>query len=231
MNRRTLFLRFLNWVAGLPVVVGLLAAISPILRVLRPTLQPFQFNQPPDPPPGEPQVVGNISEFKEVWAYKSFYFVQRNREYSPRRVNESLIAGFAVRLPQDVAQKAGDYIAASAQSPEQKATAEAIRKTGVMLFSRICPHLGCNFNYFPPEKSEKVRADYNYSGAQSDRAYFACPCHFSTYDLKQFQDVLGQMKLGKVVNGPAPRPPRTFTFEVRDNGDIVVTGVEAGGVA
>jgi Rieske Fe-S protein len=34
---------------------------------------------------------------------------------------------------------------------------------------------------------------------------------------------------GKVVSGPAPRPPRTMSFDIKD-GQIVITGTEGGGV-
>lgn len=49
--------------------------------------------------------------------------------------------------------------------------------TDVTVYSSICPHLGCHYNWNP----------------QANR--FECPCHGSVYTIE-----------GKVIGGPAPRP-------------------------
>ncbi len=51
----------------------------------------------------------------------------------------------------------------------------------VTVFSPVCPHLGCHYNWHP-ETSE-----------------FVCPCHGSIYSID-----------GKVLGGPAPRPLDTL---------------------
>lgn len=48
---------------------------------------------------------------------------------------------------------------------------------GVVVFSPICPHLGCGFRWDAADNA------------------FKCPCHGSVYDVS-----------GKVLAGPAPRP-------------------------
>lgn len=58
-------------------------------------------------------------------------------------------------------------------------------ETGVTVFSSICPHLGCHFNWDPRKKN------------------FICPCHDSIYSLD-----------GKVLAGPAPRPLDTLPLRV-----------------
>ncbi len=55
----------------------------------------------------------------------------------------------------------------------------------VTVFSPICPHLGCHYNWNP--------------GASE----FVCPCHGSVYSID-----------GKVLGGPAPRPLDTLPWKL-----------------
>jgi menaquinol-cytochrome c reductase iron-sulfur subunit len=64
--------------------------------------------------------------------------------------------------------------------------------TAVTVFSPICPHLGCRYDWLP------------------QRQQFVCPCHGSVFALD-----------GKVIAGPAPRPLDTLPTEIR-NGEILV---------
>ena len=55
-------------------------------------------------------------------------------------------------------------------------------------------------------------------------ALMACPCHLSIYDPAD------PAMPGRVVSGPAPRPPRTFFYTIE--GDrILAKFVEPGGIA
>lgn len=86
----------------------------------------------------------------------------------------------------------------------------------VDVWSRICPHLGCIFNIeHDPETVQR-----NYGGFRPGGPVFACPCHLSIYDLAQD---------GKVISGPAPRPPYKFEFKIA--GDDVVVTAPPGGLA
>jgi menaquinol-cytochrome c reductase iron-sulfur subunit len=58
--------------------------------------------------------------------------------------------------------------------------------SAVTVFSPICPHLGCSYDWDPRTRR------------------FMCPCHGSVYTIT-----------GKVVAGPAPRPLDTLPTEVR----------------
>ena len=58
----------------------------------------------------------------------------------------------------------------------------------VTVFSPICPHLGCRYNWHP-QKQE-----------------FICPCHGSVF-----------AKDGKVLAGPAPRPLDTLPKKIQGN--------------
>ena len=62
----------------------------------------------------------------------------------------------------------------------------------VTVFSPICPHLGCRFDWDPSTKT------------------FRCPCHGSVYSLD-----------GKVLGGPAPRPLDTLPAKI-EKGELYV---------
>ena len=57
----------------------------------------------------------------------------------------------------------------------------------IVVFSPICPHLGCRYNW------------------DAERKLFVCPCHNSVYTIE-----------GKVVSGPAPRGLDELPIEVKD---------------
>ena len=258
ISRRGMIGRALTWAAGVPILVAGAGALSPLIRVLRPTVEPFEINKGVDEPPAINSVAANLKdkELRYEWGSKGFVFGQMNVEYTPDHLNASTIPGFVVKLPPDVAKQYADYFrkGSYASNKDAPATADGIEKGQIAVFSRICVHLGCVFNYFGPQPkpdapptavaagpspatdaywnqyNSVVIANYNYPGAQPNQGYFSCPCHFSVYDLKQF-DPANDGKLGKVVSGPAPRPPRFFFFELKENGDVLAKGVESGGVA
>ncbi len=64
--------------------------------------------------------------------------------------------------------------------------------TEVTVFSPICPHLGCRYDWDPAAQ------------------LFKCPCHASVFRMD-----------GTVVSGPAPRPLDALPAEVR-GGDLYV---------
>jgi Rieske Fe-S protein len=128
------------------------------------------------------------SDFPTEWTALPFMFRQSYIEYNPEGKETRQIPGYIVKIP------GGDIVA----------------------YSRICPHLGCIFN-FVKDPAECAKG-YNFHPAGP---VFACPCHLSVYDIAQG---------GKVVSGPAPRPPRKF--DVKVEGDTIkVLSLEAGGIA
>jgi menaquinol-cytochrome c reductase iron-sulfur subunit len=70
----------------------------------------------------------------------------------------------------------------------------AVKHTGsdVTVYSSICPHLGCGYNW----------------NAQDQ--HFECPCHGSVFALD-----------GQVLAGPAPRPLDTLPTKI-ENGELLV---------
>ncbi len=73
---------------------------------------------------------------------------------------------------------------------EQPETVWAVKKSDsdITVFSPICPHLGCRYQWHPSRK------------------LFICPCHHSIFNID-----------GKVVSGPAPRPLDTLPFKIKNN--------------
>ncbi len=216
MDRRA----FLKLLLSLPVVGALGLFVSPLVRYLRPTLgplgnttvalgdKPTEFSgatglfSPPDMPQREKEVSFPLSNFAKSWDFQTFTFGQKSKEYSFKQYQSIRIPGFVVRLPQD--QDNG--------------------QPNFHVVSRICPHMGCVFNFIPPEKAP----EYNYN--QAVNPLFACPCHLSVFDPLKKQDAGAGEIRGKVVSGPAPRPPRYFDWNINGS-ELVITAVESGGIS
>ncbi len=214
---------FLKLVLSVPVLGALALFVSPLVRYMRPTVGPITQTSlktgegladfeswngkgglfsPPDMPTRESDVSFDLSEFASDWSFKTFTFGQKSREYSFKQFQSIRIPGFVVRLPG--VDEAGN--------------------PNFIAVSRICPHMGCVFNFIDKEKAP----EYNYHQAENN--LFACPCHLSVFDPLRDQSVGGERKLGKVVSGPAPRPPRSFEKTIQ-NGKLIITAVEAGGIS
>lgn len=219
MNRRD----FLKLIVSIPVLGALALFVSPLFRYLRPTSGPLNSTRintsskdptqwqgesglfsHPDAPERERDVSFNLSQFAGPWAYETFTFSQRSKEYTFRHFQATKIPGFVVRLPDNQASGQPDF----------------------HIVNRICPHMGCVFNFLPIAAEA---AAYNYP--QAKNPLFACPCHLSVYDPLQKQAIEGGKEIrGKVVSGPAPRPPREFKWEIKGD-KLFITEAEAGGIS
>jgi Rieske Fe-S protein len=218
MNRRT----FLKFLVSIPVLGTLGLFVSPLARYLRPSLGPLAATRldttaklplewqgsaglfsTPDMPQREKDIVFSLADFPKPWSSQTFTFGQKSMEYSANHFQGTKIPGYVVRLPED---KDG--------------------KPDFDVVSRICPHMGCVFNFL---EDPKEAGAYNYPQAKTP--LYACPCHLSVYDPLQKQDVGGgKMVRGKVVSGPAPRAPRTFTWKI-DGDKLIITQAESGGIS
>jgi menaquinol-cytochrome c reductase iron-sulfur subunit len=87
------------------------------------------------------------------------------------------------------AEKADEFVR---EDVERDVWAIKHSSTEVTVFSPICPHLGCRYEWHP-EKHE-----------------FICPCHGSVYSIT-----------GKVLGGPAPRPLDTLPWRL-EKGELYV---------
>lgn len=178
----------LKTAAAVPLAFTFGLAFSPLFRFLLPTRKPLDLLGPSDQPRALEPVKFTDADFPEAWTCLPFTFQQSYLEYNPEGAEIRKIPGYIVKLPD------GDVVA----------------------YSRICPHLGCIFNFV--KEPEEAAKGYNF---KPDGPVFACPCHLSVYDIAQ---------AGKVVSGPAPRPPRRFEIK-KEGGTYTVISLEAGGIA
>lgn len=193
MNRRD-FLRFL---LGVPLLGALVLFISPLFRYLKPTAGVFPHGLigKPDNPTRVRDIIFPLSAFPQPWTAQEFVFEQKNPIYTREGAQINKIPGFLLRIP---GKDANDM--------------------QFVCYSRICPHMGCIFQYVPdPDEASK---GFNYR-PPNGKPVFACPCHLSVFDPAQE---------GKVVSGPAPRPPRHFEFKI-DGSNVVIMSLEKGGIA
>lgn len=181
----------LKTVAAVPLAFTFGLAFSPLFRFLLPTRKPLDLLGPSDQPAALEAVKFTDKDFPDPWTCIPFMFQQTYKEYNPEGREVRKIPGYIVKLPN------GEVVA----------------------YSRICPHLGCIFNFV--NEREVASKGYNYTPATWDGPVFACPCHLSVYDILQN---------GKVVSGPAPRPPRKFEIK-KEGGTYTVISLEAGGIA
>ena len=84
---------------------------------------------------------------------------------------------------------------------------------GLFTACRICTHQACVFGF---ETNYQLVGDI--VGQALPNPVLFCRCHFSVYDPAQ---------QGRVLHGPAPRPPWLFTAEEKD-GALTVTSLEKG---
>lgn len=205
--------RMLKTIMAIPIVGGVLAVLSPLLRYLKPNVGPFQMPlTTADAPTGGAQVVGSTSALQKPWDYFYFTYIQQYPQYDEAGSKKANIPGVALKLPQKV-----KFVNLQGFQGFQG-------ETDIVLFSRICPHLGCIFNFIPDW--HEVTAGYGgfVPPAFEQHSLMACPCHLSIYDPAYPGDP------GNVISGPAPRGARYFQFEIRGQ-DIIVTGAESGGIA
>lgn len=190
-------------ILAIPVLGSIVALfISPFIRYLKPSSGPLataEIFKTPDKPVAVQDITFPVSDFPAVWSHKYFMFQEANREYTAVGEQIKTIPGAVVRTP------------------------DMDGYPNFVVFSRVCPHLGCVFNFVPNES--EVAAGYNYTPNPGQKV-FACPCHLSVYDPMQ-TDTKGR---GKVVSGPAPRSPFKFNFSV-DGGTLVIKSLESGGIS
>ncbi|HEX9810210.1 MAG TPA: Rieske 2Fe-2S domain-containing protein [Alphaproteobacteria bacterium] len=91
-------------------------------------------------------------------------------------------------------------------------------RDGLYAVSRVCPHEGCRFHLFRP--GEEIPFGLPDGVPRSiPNPLLVCPCHRSAFD---------PAHAGRVMGGPAPRPPYRFEFRIED-GVAVILALERGG--
>ena len=182
--------RFIQSLVAMPVIGGVLAALSPLLRYLKPDNAPYELPLTArDGAIGGAQVVGSTRDLKEPWDFFYFTYVQKYVQYDATGNKATNIPGVAIRLPRTV--KFTNPLGYEGHPGEMD----------IVLFSRICPHLGCIYNFEPDWHNVKIGYGGFTPPPWEQHALMACPCHFSIYDPLYPGDP------GNVVSGPAPRGP------------------------
>ena len=211
--------RLLNVLTAIPILGGLIAVVSPLFRYLKPNDKPWQiFTIAPDLPAGGAQTVGTTAALGKPWDFFYFTYVQKYVQYDPTGYKAANIPGVAMRLPQKVKFVNAEGFVGYADKDGKPLD------TDVVLFQRICPHLGCIFNFIPDWHEVTIGYGGYVPPAWEKHSLMACPCHLSIYNPSYPGDP------GNVISGPAPRGARYFQFELRGD-NIVVTGAELGGIA
>ncbi len=203
----------LKILTAIPVLGGIAAVLSPFLRYLKPNDGPYEIPLTKrDAPQGGAQVVGKTTALAKPWDYFYFTYVQKFIQYDPAGSKATNVPGVALRLPTKV--KFTNLQGYTGYGGE----------TDIVLFQRICPHLGCIFNFIPDWR--EVQSGYGgYTPPDFEKhALMACPCHLSIYDPSFPGDP------GNRISGPAPRGARYFEFKIQGE-NIVVTGAEVGAIA
>jgi Rieske Fe-S protein len=203
----------LRTIMGIPVIGGAIAMISPLLRYLKPNERPWSVPLTrADTPAGGAQIVGTTAALAKPWDYFFFTYVQKFVQYDETGYEATNVPGVAIRLPHKV------------RFVNTQGFDGYSEETDIVLYSRICPHLGCIFNFVPDWHN--VTSGYGgFVPPQWERhALMACPCHFSIYDPAYPSDP------GNVISGPAPRGARYFRFKIQGP-NIVVTDAEVGAIA
>ncbi len=210
--------KFLKLVTTLPILGAAAALVSPLLRFLKPNVERFKIYAPTaeDTPKGEAIIAATLSDIAKPFDFKYFVFTQKYPQYTSEGFKAANVPGVVIRLPKQIMLPWG-WAKEIGKRP-------ALEESDIIVFSRICPHLGCIFNYVPNWK--EVTAGYGgyVPPEQRQHALMACPCHLSIYDPAD------ERMPGRVLSGPAPRPPRSFLYRIQGQ-DIVVTDVEEGGIA
>ncbi|TMJ12997.1 MAG: Rieske 2Fe-2S domain-containing protein [Bacillati bacterium ANGP1] len=222
MERR----KFLKLLTTVPALAATAALVSPLLRFLKPNVERFKITAPTalDAAHGEPIPVATLKEVSNPWDYKYFVFTQKYPQYTPEGFKAANVPGVVIRLPTKITL----YDPTTGQGPlgwaRDIGKTPKVSESDIIVFSRICPHLGCIYNFVPNYK--EVTAGYGGYAPPPPRqhALMACPCHLSIYDPADPQ------LPGRVLSGPAPRPPRTFLYELQGE-NIIATDVEPGGIA
>ena len=101
VNRRA----FLKLATAVPVLAATAAFLSPLLRLLKPNVRPFEALYCPtrgDLPQGEVTVAATLSEVKNPWDFKYFVFTQRYPQYTPEGLRSANVPAVVIRLPEKI---------------------------------------------------------------------------------------------------------------------------------
>ena len=82
MDMETTRRNLLKGILAIPVLGALAAAVSPLMRFLKPTIKPLNYMQTGDIPKSASPVEIDLSLFPKPFDSQSFTFTQVNKEYT-----------------------------------------------------------------------------------------------------------------------------------------------------
>lgn len=90
---------FLKCLAAAPVVLIAGAAVSPILRYLKPTMAPLDFFCAADFPTSDSKIEFRSADFPDVWTCLPFMYPMQVKEFNPELKEVRDIWAFIIRCP------------------------------------------------------------------------------------------------------------------------------------
>lgn len=140
----------------------------------------------------------SLSQLAEPWSIAEFQFTKLVETH--RGPRPSVFPGYVIRLPEAIGRRL--------HLPYNLYTV-----------SRICPHEGCPVNFYRRRGEVPDHLSNVLEIQKFPNPLLLCTCHQSAFDPAQG---------GKVLEGPAPRPPYTFDFSIKD-GKVIIKKLEPGG--
>ncbi|MBX9694286.1 MAG: hypothetical protein K2Z81_18015 [Cyanobacteria bacterium] len=192
----------LKMLAASPLLAAFGMASSPLMRFLKPTMNPFGFFQPADFPAADLPPEFELSDFPDVWTCFMFMLPLKWLVFNPEQYEIRKIPGFIIRVEEN------RFVAFSRICPLHGLT---IRKS-----SDSCTHHDSFEHYLsyvrPADNGSCGCCDRNCKGdciGRSKTPVLICPRDGSVFDVRD----------GSVLLGPSRSPARQFVVE--QEGDIL----------
>ncbi len=128
---------------------------------------------------------------------------------TPLTVGDIEIGGFRTGFPEGAKRdELGSPVIVVRLEEDEIELPEAQRAgmpSGVIAFSKICPHAGCAVSIYRHPLYEPTEP----------RPALVCPCHFSTFDVRRG---------GELLFGPAGRPLPRLPLSIGSEGELIADG-------
>jgi len=157
----------LKMIAGAPLVVTFGLAASPLMRYLKPTMEPLNFSQAADLAAADPPVLFSWLDFPDIGTCIPFILPMKYLVFNPEQYEIRKIPGFAIRIDNNE----------------------------LVAFSRLCPKQRDHIlNYVRPTAAGSCGcADNSCKGdciGHAKTPILICPCDHSTFDVSNNGRVL-----------------------------------------
>lgn len=141
---------------------------------------------------------------------KALTFLGLVTAYPLRRASGQAVKAGTVALPLDKLQSAWDSVLFTFGPGNIPGLAVRLPDNRLTVVSRVCPHQKCFTDLITDPAQVFRETTFEPAGP-----VLTCPCHASVFDIQEG---------GKVLFGPAPRPPDHFQFQIEGE-KVVITGL------